>query len=566
MLQELRIRNFAIIDDLRINFSPGLNIMTGETGAGKSIIIGAMSLILGDRASSEQIGSTEDSAVVEALFDVSGNPEVRAKLDEMDVDYSDGLVIKRVNSRSGKNRTYINGGLSNIAYLTELAGYLVNVCGQHEHQLIMDRCNHIRYLDSFGGLDSEQSGYSQLYETYQDKRSRLCELENLQRNKASQEEFIRFQLREIESANIVPGEDALLLDEKNIKSNVRRLSELAGGAYESLYERKESVLSELAQVAARVREIRRIDRTFNASPEEVDSIAVTLEDLAITIRDYLKKLSFDPGRLEEIEDRLEQLKTLKRKYGVSSLQSVLERKAGLEKELTGIVSLDDELESVKQEISMLRKKLTDMARALSRKRKEAAAVLQARMESEIRELRMAGARFDIHFEEPRIGEKDGEKGPVLDQDGFDEIEFRISTNKGQSPKALDRIASGGELSRVMLALKKILAGIGRVDTLVFDEVDSGIGGAVAEIVGAKLAALARSHQVICITHLPQIACFGETHFLVSKSDRNDMTTARVKMLTDAERLDEITRMMSGVEITRRARDYAREMLDAAKRI
>lgn len=559
MLQELRIRNFAIIDDLRISFSPGLNIMTGETGAGKSIIIGAMNLILGDRASSEQIGGAGESAVVEALFDVSGNNELQDRLRDMDIDFSDGLIIKRINSRSGKNRTYINGSPSNIAYLSELAGYLVNVCGQHEHQLILDRRNHIRYLDAFGGLDSEQYSFSQAYENYQDKRSRLCELENLQRNKATQEEFVRFQLREIETAKVAPGEDAALLDEKNIKSNVRRLTELAGSCFESLYEGEESVLSGLSQVSVKLKEIQRIDRTFNFSPEELDSITVTLEDLAITLRDYLKKMSFDPGRLEEIEDRLEQLKSLKRKYG-GSLESVLEKKGRLEKELAGIVSLDGELEQLKQEISALKSDLTGKALILSGKRKKAAAALQSSIEKEVRELRMADARFDIHFREP------GESGPELDQDGIDEIEFRISTNKGQNPKALDRIASGGELSRVMLALKKILAGTGRVDTLVFDEVDSGIGGAVAEVVGAKLAGLAKSHQVICITHLPQIACFGDTHFLVSKADENDITAARVKTLTQAERLDEITRMMSGIEITKRARDYAREMLDAAKRI
>lgn len=565
MLQELRIRNFAIIDDLQINFSPGLNIMTGETGAGKSIIIGAMSLILGDRASSEQIRSTEDSAQVEALFDVSENAEVQARLDEMEIDYSDGLVIKRVASRSGKNRTYINGSLSNIAYLSELSGYLVSICGQHEHQLVMDRRNHIRYLDSFGGLDPEQAGYSRLYETYQEKRSRLCELEALQRDKSSGEEFIRFQLREIEAANIVPGEDEALLDEKNIRSNVRRLTELAGSVYESIYDKKDSVLSELSQASSKVKEIARIDRTFSIPPEELDSITVTLEDFSITVRDYLKRLSFDPKRLEQIEDRLEQISALKRKYG-GSLQGVLEKKAGLEKQLAGIVSIDGELESVRGEISQLRRELTDKALLLSRNRKKAAAALQSLIESEVRELRMADARFDIHFESTAEVEKDGETGPDLDQNGIDDIEFRISTNKGQSPKPLDRVASGGELSRVMLALKKILAGIGRVDTLVFDEVDSGIGGAVAEVVGAKLAGLAGSHQVICITHLPQIACFGETHFLVSKADENDMTTARVKELTEAERLNEITRMMSGVEITKKAREYAREMLNAAKRI
>jgi len=558
MLKEIRITNFAIIDELRVDFAEGLNVITGETGAGKSIIIGALGLILGERASLEQIRGTEDSASVEALFDIGGRPEIREMLEDMGVEASDELVIKRVSSRSGKGRTYINGSLSNIAYLNELGGYLINICGQHENQLILDARNHIRYLDAFGGLETEQKSFSGLYEKLQDKRSRLCELENLQRNKMKQEEFLRFQLREIESANVLPGEDEALLEEKNLKGNVRRLTELAGGCYESLYERKDSALSELAQISARIKEIRKIDPKFRIAEGDIDSVIFTLDDMSLTLREYLKGLSFDPGRLEEIEERLEVIKALKRKYG-GSIESVLENKNRLQGELAAMASLDEELEQTRTEMGGMEKGLVADAQQLSGKRKQAARELQSLIEDEIHELRMSGARFQISFREP------GGNGPVLDQNGIDNVEFIFSANKGQGLKPLNKVASGGELSRVMLAFKKILAGVGRVGTLVFDEVDAGLGGAAAEVIGEKLAQVAKTHQVICITHLPQIACFGRMHFLVSKSSENDVTSAQVKVLSKTERIDEITRMMAGIEVTKRAKDYAREMLEAAGR-
>ena len=558
MLKEIRITNFAIIDELRVDFAEGLNVITGETGAGKSIIIGALGLILGERASLEQIRGSEDSASVEALFDIGGRPEIREMLEDMGVEASDELVIKRVSSRSGKGRTYINGSLSNIAYLNELGGYLINICGQHENQLILDARNHIRYLDAFGGLEAEQKSFSGLYEKLQDKRSRLCELENLQRNKIKQEEFIRFQLREIESANVLPGEDEALLEEKNLKGNVRRLTELAGGCYESLYERKDSALSELAQISARIKEIRKIDPKFRIAEGDIDSVIFTLDDMSLTLREYLKGLSFDPGRLEEIEERLEVIKALKRKYG-GSIESVLENKKRLQGELAAMASLDEELEQTRTEMGGMEKGLVADAQQLSGKRKQAARELQSLIEDEIHELRMSDARFQISFREP------GGNGPVLDQNGIDNVEFIFSANKGQGLKPLNKVASGGELSRVMLAFKKILAGVGRVGTLVFDEVDAGLGGAAAEVIGEKLAQVAKTHQVICITHLPQIACFGRMHFLVSKSSDNDVTSAQVKVLSKTERIDEITRMMAGVEVTKRAREHAREMLEAAGR-
>ncbi len=435
MLKEIRITNFAIIDELRVDFAEGLNVITGETGAGKSIIIGALGLILGERASLEQIRGSEDSASVEALFDIGGRPEIREMLEDMGVEASDELVIKRVSSRSGKGRTYINGSLSNIAYLTELGGYLINICGQHENQLILDARNHIRYLDAFGGLEAEQKSFTGLYEKFQDKRSRLCELENLQRNKLKQEEFIRFQLREIESANVLPGEDEALLEEKNLKGNVRRLTELAGGCYESLYERKDSALSELALISSRIKEIRKIDPNFRIAEGDIDSVIFTLDDMSLTLREYLKGLSFDPGRLEEIEERLEVIKALKRKYG-GSIESVLENKKRLQGELAAMASLDEELEQTRAEIGDMEKGLVADAQLLSGKRKQAARELQSLIEDEIHELRMSDARFGISFREP------GGNGPVLDQNGIDNVEFIFSANKGQGLKPLEQSCFG----------------------------------------------------------------------------------------------------------------------------
>lgn len=559
MLRELRIRNFAIIDELKVRFSPGLNVITGETGAGKSIIIGALGLVLGGRSSLEHIRDSEESSSVEAIFDLGGDPEIRGKLAEMDVDGQDEVVVRRVSSRSGKSRAYLNGCFTNLAYLNELGEYLVNICGQHEHQLVLDSRNHIRYLDSFGGLEAEQGSYSAMFENFQEKRANLCELEGLQREKLKKEEFLRFQLRELESANIQPGEDAALMEEKNIKGNVRRLTELAGLSYEGLYEANDSALSRLGQLYPRLEEIRRIDPSFQVNPGDVDSVRIILEDVSLTIREYLKNLSFDPGRLQEIEERLELIKSLKRRYG-GSVESLIESRQALESELAQIASLDGDIEAARREITSLKKELMEKALLLSGKRKKAAESLKDLIEREVHDLRMEGARFEVRFRERSPGEV------LLDGNGVDEVEFLISANQGQSPKPLARVASGGELSRVMLALKKILAGIGRAGTLVFDEVDAGIGGAAAEAVGGKLAGLAKSHQVICITHLPQIACFGQTHFVVSKSGQAEVTGIRVERLSEAGRLDEITRMMSGIEKTEKAREYAREMLETAAHI
>ncbi len=559
MLEELRIRNLAIIDELKASFTGGLNVMSGETGAGKSIIIGAVSLLLGDRASGDLIRSSADSADVEALFDISGKGEIREKLERMGFYEGDELIIKRVVSRAGKNKIYINGNLATLGMLTSLSEYLVNICGQHEHQVILKSDNHIDILDEFGELQFACNEITGLYNECLALKKRLDKLESKNREKREREELLKFQLREIEEIGPQIGEDQSLLDEKKILVNAKKLREYADESHNILYVKEGSILEEFDRVINCVKNIKEIDPALKVSKEELDSIYYNLEETAFSLRDYAKELSFDQARLEEIEDRVELLGSLKRKYG-GSIESVLREKEKIENGLKGISSLEEEVSQVSREISLKKDVLLQKSRALSLERLKAAKRLKGDIEREIHSMRMENTAFEVRFFDPPTGE-DG--NPAVHSRGMDVVEFYLSTNVGEELKPLNRIASGGELSRIVLAMKKVLAGTGSVGTVIFDEVDSGIGGAVAEVIGSKLRDVAKNHQVMCITHLPQIACFGDTHFLVSKTIEGERTNTQVKVLDRPQRLDEITRMLGGLDITEKTREHALEMLNAA---
>ena len=552
MLIDLHIKNFAIIDELKVSFTGGLNVITGETGAGKSIIIGAVGLLLGERASSDLIRTSEETATVEALFDISGKKRSKEKLISMGFYDGDEIIVKRVVTRSGRNKVYINGNIATLNMLSTLAESLINISGQHEHQVMLNAENHIDILDEFGDLLPLRAGFTNCYNEYQTLKSKLERLESTSSESGKREELLKFQLKEIDDAGIMIGEDLSLLREKNILTNAKKLMEYVARSYDILYEREGSILAELGRVVNNIKEIKEIDPELKISEQDIDSLLYNLEDAAFTLRDYAKGISFNPERLEEIEERMESLRKLKRKYG-ETLKDVLETKRTIEAELEGICSLDEDIKRLSGEIASQEALLTEKGCALSRKRHAAAVLLREATVSELNTLRMADAGFEVIF-------KGSNEDPVFSSNGIDAVEFYLSANKGEELKPLSRVASGGELSRIVLAIKKVQAGGGSVGAIVFDEVDTGIGGEVAGIVGKKLKEVSRHHQVICITHLPQIACFGNSHFLVSKGLSGERVNTCIALLSESERLDEITRMLSGLKTTEKTREHALDML------
>jgi len=559
MLTELNISNFAIIDEMQVFFTDGLNVITGETGAGKSIIIGAVSLLLGDRASSDMIRSFEDSAVVQALFNIGEKEDLKEKLQRMGLHEGDDLMLRRVISRSGKNRVYINGQSATLGMLSAISESLINICGQHEHQVILNAENHIDILDEFGGLMFLRSDYADVYSKYLSLNERIRELIKIKKSRGETEDFLRFQFKEINDAGICMGEDAALLEEKKILINAQKLLDYAGRSYEMLYGKADSVLEELRSIVTNIREIRKIDQRLNLSEQDLDAMYYQLEDAALVLRDYKKSLSYDPARIESIDDRLELLGRLKRKYG-RTFEDILTKRDEIEEELKTISSADEEIDRISAATELQRSKMLEKARVLSQRRREAASVLKEAIEDEVHTLRMEKANFDIMFKET---DHDQEEVP-FNSKGIDEVEFYLATNVGETLKPLNRIASGGELSRIMLAMKKVLARTGSVGTIIFDEVDSGIGGATAEDVGKKLKDVSRHHQILCITHLPQIACFGDRHYRVVKTVSGERTVTSVDILSEDERLDEIARMLGGAELTKKTKEHAREMLELSR--
>jgi DNA repair protein RecN (Recombination protein N) len=560
MLIELNIRNFAIIDALNITFAQGLNVISGETGAGKSIIIGAVSLLLGDRASADMIRTDEEAAVVEALFDLRESPALRIKLSEMGLDVRDDLTIRRIVSRSGRNRIYINDSPATLNTLSTVGESLLNICGQHEHQALLNAESHLDILDEFGDLMRARADYAEVFHRVQALRERQRSLTVLREKRSEREDFLRFQLREIAETDPILGEDVALLDEKKRLNNIHKLMDCAGSAHDRIYGKSGCVLEELKLATTEIRTIKDIDNQLNLQEQDLDALYFQLEDAALTLRDYRRRLSFDPDRLACIDDRIEALGRLKRKHG-GAIESVLSRQSEMKTELDEIGSADEEMERVSAELEIQTGSMRGKALALSQKRREQAALLEKAIEEEIRALNMPAARFQARFKE-MDGAKDGAASPFTER-GRDDVEFYLATNIGETLKPLNRIASGGELSRIILAMKKVLARLGAVNTIVFDEVDSGIGGATAEIVGEKLKEVAHHHQVLCITHLPQIACFGNRHYRVIKRVSDGKARTGMEALSPEERLDEIARMLGGVEVTQKTRDHAREMLEKA---
>jgi DNA repair protein RecN (Recombination protein N) len=561
MLLHLSISNFAIIKQLEFSMKSGLNILSGETGAGKSIIINAMNLILGGRASAELIRSGCKEASVEALFEFPENRLLTDMLSKLGFSFKGELLIKRSIFREGRNKILINGSMATLHMLSQVGSILISISGQHEHQLLLRPDNHLYLLDDFGGLSDERLDLNKWFNAYQLLKDKINHLKREITDAGERHDLTQFQIQEIETAEISPGEDAKVAEEKRRLQHSKELLEIVTEGYQRLYERNDSVLSSISQCTKRLDKGAEIDPGLVPIKASLSEIEIKLEDTSLALRDYEKNVQLDPNRLEELEERLARLNDLKRKYG-PTLEDVLKYRIKMTSMMYDLDEKKEKRDKLKRECQDLATDLMSRAVALSKKRQKAAKGLEKAVEKELKDLHMAETKFKVRIDGDCGEQRELEDIRVDDVrlDGLDQVEFMISPNIGEDLRPLARIASGGELSRIMLALKTILARTGSVETVIFDEVDSGISGATAEVIGEKLSSLAAYHQILCITHLPQIASQGQNHFLVSKEVLNGRTQTNISGLDPEERVQEIARLLGGKEITERAVAHAREML------
>ncbi|MCK9420024.1 MAG: DNA repair protein RecN [Nitrospirae bacterium] len=562
MLKELNIKNFAIIDQLRVEFAPGLNVFTGETGAGKSIVVDALSLVLGERASVDLIRSGFQEAVVEANFELNSRvaADVTALLSEQGIEMDAGgdLIVRRVLSSSGKNKVYINGSLANLAALAAVGANLADIHGQHEHQSLLSLERQMEMLDTFGGLDALRDEVTAEYRRLFDIRKELAELQEGERDRAQREDLLRYQQNEIEAAQLKPGEDEELANAQKVMANTEKLAALSAMVDEVLYSSDGSVLTNLKKAINGLNDLSQIDNSLAGARDLCESGRAQIEEAAREVTSYHNRGESDPQRMEQIGDRMDLIQKLKKKYG-NSIEDVIDFGAKASAALERMERSTEEIENLKSGIQEIKFGLTDKAKQLTKKRKAAARELEKRVEAELNHLGMKKTTFSIKItQEPGGDTLDGLK---LGPRGADRVEFLIAPNAGEDPRSLAKIVSGGELSRIMLALKTILVEGDSIPTLVFDEVDAGIGGAVAEEVGKKLKRVATKRQVFCITHLPQIASMAGSHYGVTKSVKKERTSTEVRLLDRQERVDEIARMLGGKTITEATVKHAEEMIE-----
>jgi DNA repair protein RecN (Recombination protein N) len=540
MLRFLSVSHLAVIDHVELEFGPGLQVLTGETGAGKSILVGAVGLLVGGRASADLVRTGKETATVQAVFDT---PEGRE------------LIVRREVSSQGRSRAFVDGSLVTGSALRDAAGHLVDLHGQHEHQVLLDPAAHLDLVDEFAGLTKSRTEVAdafRLWQTVRDARARLADREQ---QKASRAEFVQFQLSEIDRVAPKAGEDEELASARLVASHADRLQRLCAEAYTALYEGDDAALAALGTVWKRVGELAAIDARFAPYLDAREVVKTQLEDLAFFLRSYGSGIDASPARLQEIEDRLALLERLKKKHG-PALADVLKKADDLRGELHDMEHGTERAAELDAALARARDAYSGLARALSRERREAAKRFARAIEKSVADLAMPKTRCEVRFAD------DGESETRWSDRGWDEAELFLSPNPGEDLRPLARIASGGELSRLMLALKTLASTDAPGKTLVFDEVDAGIGGAVADVVGARLQQLGERFQVLCITHLPQLAAYGEAHYRIDKSVSGGRTTTTVTRIEGSAREAEIARMMGGSEVSAAVLAGARQLLQA----
>ena len=568
MLQELIIKNFAIIDDLHMSFSEGLTVLSGETGAGKSIIINGVNLLLGSRAAVRLIRTGAETAELEALFKISQQSETAGCLKELDYYNKETLLIRRIISRNERHRIYINGRLATIQALGRITGDLASISGQHAHQGLLKEDEQLIILDRFGGLLPLRSEIYLIFNEISPLVKRSQKLYLLKKRQKEQIELLEFQKKEITEAAVVDlNEDSELERERLLLKNGEALYGAVNHSIEELYSSQGAVVERIVEVKKSIENVCRIDENLNNSAKALDDISFRIEDIVQELRSYSDNICTDDRRLEDVEMRLDTLKKLKKKYG-GSLEKIKAHLETIDMELKETENISHKIDETKAMLSDMHKELGSICIKLSEKRKNTAGVLSRKIEEELNSLNMSKTKFQIFFnsapEDDNTDRHFAINGSKITETGIDRVSFMIAPNLGETLKPLSNIVSGGELSRVVLALMAILAEIKSVATVIFDEVDAGIGGGVAETVGKKLCALSRHHQIICITHLPQIAKFGDHHFRISKNIKDGRTATLIESLGKDERVNEIARMLGGIKITNATIDHAKEMLKDAK--
>jgi DNA repair protein RecN (Recombination protein N) len=570
VLTELRLENYAVIDSVVVEFGPGLNLLTGETGAGKSILIDALALLLGEKASSDVIRAGADRALISAVFEARGAAEkaIEKILDSNGLDESDdgSLILRREVAMGGKGRVFVNNQPATVSVLKQFAPHLAIIHAQNESILSFDGPARLDLLDSFAGVEGESA--TATFAAWKDVRNRIEELERGEQDKLRLVDLWTFQKREIEEARLKSGEDEELEAEKRVLANAEKIYNAAMNAFDLLYEGSASTASSLRSAQKQLEELSRYEPKFQEALAVLESARISVEDVGATLRDYAGGIQASPEHLAEVEDRLALLDRLKRKYG-PTLEAVIEFGADVSQKLVEVENKDEILRQLRTDVAKAADDYLKQARTLSKKRSDAARKLEKLVEADINDLAMKSTF--------RIQKTTSEDERDWTASGIDQVVYMITTNPGEPMRPLEHIASGGELSRVMLALKASVAAANSTSdkaagtpgkrenaqkTLVFDEIDTGIGGRAAEAVGKKLKSLARANQVLCVTHLPQIATFGDHHFVIEKKEFGGRTRTSIRRVTGEERTEEVARMLSGAKLTETSRKHAEQMIKA----
>jgi DNA repair protein RecN (Recombination protein N) len=576
MLKTLLIKNYALIEEIEIEFESGLNIITGETGAGKSILIDALSLVLGERASSDVIRRGSDKAVVEAVFGISGNKRVSRFVESQDLELANDLILRREISAKGNNRCFINDTPVALSVLQSVGDLLVDLHGQHDHQSLLRTETHIDLLDDFGGLAGLKEEYVASYERLSTLFSFMEELQAKERQLRERKDLYEFQIQEIDALAPQRGEEDALERELKILENSEKLFETTSTLHRMLYEGELAVYDQLVLARNQLEDLARIDASFEEIKNECASAVAIVSEVSKFIQSYNSKVEFNPERLEQIRDRLGKLTLLKKKYG-GSVDAIIEHRDKIGAEFELAENFEGEIKKATEKIEEERRTCSAAAQRLSAKRREHVGKINNSVSAELAKLGISNARFDVKVENSPMAKPSGPSQPQrayvkLGREffhatlkGIDIVEFYISTNLGEDLKPLVKVASGGEISRIMLALKSILAKSERLPLLIFDEIDVGVSGRIALSVGKSLKNLSQFHQVVAITHLPQIAGLADTHFVVEKVEREKRTRTRLRKLELEERVREVAKLMSGTQVTEAGLKGARELMGLAKK-